>query len=184
MRKTTTDNPGELYDKVDGNDKVIGLVSRKDAHTKGIFHRAVHVWLFDGKRRIFLQQRSASKDTNPLKWGSSVGGHVDRGESYEPAAVRETKEELGLRIAPSDLVFVQKFKPSAETNWEFVKLYFVSYDESGHGKIRLNAKESAGGKFVAVQEIGRKIASGRLAFTPDFALFFEWAFDACVLPRP
>lgn len=182
-RAKTSDDPKELYDRVNANDVVVGKVARAEAHSKGIFHRAAHVWLFDGKGRLFLQQRSATKDTNPLKWGSSVGGHLDLGESYESAVLREAKEELGLNIGVGDLVFVQKFKPSADTNWEFVKLYFVAYDGKLHGRIRLNKKESAGGKFVGVEEVGRKIALNRGSFTPDFMLFFGWARKAGVLPR-
>lgn len=182
MPTKTIDNSNELYDRVDKNDFVVGKVVRAVAHRDRVFHRAVHVWLFDGKARLFLQRRSAGKDTNPLKWGSSMGGHVDAGESYEQAALRELSEELGLKVSLGDLVFVRKFRPRAETNWEFVKMYFVSYDEKKHGKIRLNKNESAGGKFVEVKEIGRLIRLKRRSFTPDFVLFFWWAVKAGVLP--
>ncbi|MFH1199537.1 MAG: NUDIX domain-containing protein [Candidatus Micrarchaeota archaeon] len=177
----STDNPRELYDKVDKNDKIIGSVSRRDAHSKHIFHRAVHVWLFDLRGRVFLQQRSATKDTNPLKWGSSMGGHVDRGESYEAAAVRETAEELGLKVELDDLVFVQKFSPTAATNWEFVKLYFVAYGKARMGAVRVNKTESAAGRFFKVADVVEKIRKGRSVFTPDFVLFFEWADKAGLL---
>ncbi|MFH1106719.1 MAG: NUDIX domain-containing protein [Candidatus Micrarchaeota archaeon] len=183
MRKsTTTDDALELYDRVDAKDRVVGSVGRAVAHSKHVFHRAVHVWLFDSRGRMFVQQRSATKDTNPLKWGSSMGGHLDRGESYEAAALRETREELGLKIGQEDLVFVRKFGPRAETNWEFVKLYFVAHDRKRHGRIRLNKLESAAGKFVRVGDIASGIRKRKDDYTPDFALFFARGDAEGVLP--
>ena len=41
---------------------------------------------------------------------ATVGGHVGKGESYLDAAIRETKEETGILVAPSDLVFIKKNK--------------------------------------------------------------------------
>ena len=36
------------------------------------------------------------EDIQPGKWDTSVGGHVDLGESVEMALHREVKEELGI----------------------------------------------------------------------------------------
>ena len=44
---------------------------------------------------VLLQKRSLWKDRQPGKWDSSAAGPLDAGESYEEAAVRELKEELG-----------------------------------------------------------------------------------------
>ena len=38
-----------------------------------------------------------TKDTFPGAWDSSSSGHVDSGEDYDDCAVRELREELGLR---------------------------------------------------------------------------------------
>lgn len=37
-------------------------------------------------------------------WACAAAGHVERGESVLAAAVREAREELGIVIAPEDLV--------------------------------------------------------------------------------
>jgi 8-oxo-dGTP pyrophosphatase MutT (NUDIX family) len=36
------------------------------------------------------------KDIQPGKWDTAVGGHLDAGESFESAALRELAEELGI----------------------------------------------------------------------------------------
>ena len=88
----------EFFDVVDGRDTVVGRAARREVHARGLLHRAVHILVFDGAGRVFLQKRSMKKDIAPGLWDSSCSGHVDAGENYDAAAVRELAEELGLRI--------------------------------------------------------------------------------------
>ena len=50
------------------------------------------------QRQILLQQRSHKKTIHPLLWDVSVAGHIDAGETFIEAALRETKEEIGLLL--------------------------------------------------------------------------------------
>jgi isopentenyldiphosphate isomerase len=43
-----------------------------------------------------MQRRSATSSYLPLHWSTSVGGHVQSGESYEDATHREMIEEIGI----------------------------------------------------------------------------------------
>jgi len=79
----------EYFDVVDASDQVIGRERRSEVHRRGLFHRAVHVLVFDSHGRLFLQKRSAAKDTFPRKWDSSSSGHLGCGEDYDSCAVRE-----------------------------------------------------------------------------------------------
>jgi isopentenyldiphosphate isomerase len=40
---------------------------------------------------VLLQKRSATKDTFPNRWAHAASGHVDRGEDYDTAMVREPR---------------------------------------------------------------------------------------------
>src|SRR5580658_3200257 len=91
--------PGEFFDVVDERDAVVGRASRREVHAHRLMHRAVHVLVFDDTGRVFLQKRSMKKDIAPGLWDSSCSGHVDSGESYDVAAVREFAEELGVALA-------------------------------------------------------------------------------------
>ena len=53
---------------------------------------------------ILLQQRSHKKVIYPLLWDVSVAGHIDAGETYIDAALRETEEEIGLQLIPESLI--------------------------------------------------------------------------------
>ena len=117
------DNPQsaeEIFDVVDMNDFVIDQVDRNTVHRDKLIHRAVHIFILNRNDEILLQKRSLLKDTCPGLWGSSASGHLDSGEEYEDAAIRELKEELGI---VAELNQVSKIEPSVNTGWEFVTLY-------------------------------------------------------------
>ncbi|MBV9272444.1 MAG: ribosomal RNA small subunit methyltransferase A [Verrucomicrobia bacterium] len=116
----------ERLQVVDGQDRPIGGLPRWKVHADKLLHRAVHIFVLNGRGELFLQRRSRRKDNFPRKWDSSAAGHVDEGESYEQCAGRELYEELGLN---SPLKEIAKVPASALTGWEFIRIYFAQADE-------------------------------------------------------
>jgi len=53
------------------------------------------VLLVDARGWLLLQERTADAPRSAGQWGM-VGGHVEDGEDFEPAAYRELAEETGL----------------------------------------------------------------------------------------
>ena len=86
----------ELFDVVDEHDQVLRQEPRAEVHRQRMLHRAVHVLVFNSRGEVYLQRRSATKDTYPNRWTTSCSGHVDAGEDYDKAVVRELVEELGI----------------------------------------------------------------------------------------
>lgn len=113
----------EYFDEVDQNDQILGQITRTEAHKHNIMHRAVHIFIQNESELWLLQRRSSNKDLDPLKWTTSCSGHVDSGESYVQAAVRECREELGIKITESDLKEIFRCNPCRETGTEFVRVY-------------------------------------------------------------
>ena len=94
----------EYIDIVTKSGKPTGKSATKtEIHKKGWYHNTVHIWLYTSKGEILLQQRAASKAICPLLWDVSVAGHIDAGETIESGAIREIKEEIGLKIQEDDL---------------------------------------------------------------------------------
>ena len=97
---------------------MIGSAPRSRCHgDPSLIHRTAHVVVFhpDGKR-ILLQLRTKTKDIQPGKWDTAVGGHLDHGEDYEAAARREMHEELGLDPAlPLHFLFRSRIRNSIES---------------------------------------------------------------------
>jgi isopentenyl-diphosphate Delta-isomerase len=87
---------GELLDLLNDAGNPTGeQLDKAEIHSKGLWHRDVHVWVTDGQN-VLQQQRAWDKKIMPGEWDISVGGHVAAGETTLDAAVRETTEELGL----------------------------------------------------------------------------------------
>ncbi len=113
------DDSHELFYWVDDNDRVLGSVERGIAHqNQKMKHRSIFILLFNRNNEILLQKRSQSKDSFPLFWTVSVSGHVVYGQSYDEAALRELKEELGLNLTLQKLS-----KIYIEEEREFACLY-------------------------------------------------------------
>ena len=118
----------EWFDVVDALDRPIGRERREVVHSRELFHRAIHVFVLDAAGRMLVQKRSSAKDFAPGLWSSSCSGHLDAGEYYLAAAVRELEEELGLEISPEDLSQILSVSPCMETGWEFCRLFFLQDD--------------------------------------------------------
>ena len=67
------------------------------------FRRGARAILLDESDRLLLL-RGHDADAPHRQWWFTVGGGIDRGESDLDAAVREVREETGLRLGPEDLV--------------------------------------------------------------------------------
>jgi len=119
--------------------------------------------VFDSRGRLFLQKRSATKDTFPRAWDSSCSGHLGCGEDYDMCAVRELQEEIGLvTTEPPKRLF--KVDACEETGQEHVWVYECHSD----GPLSLNAEELEGGDWFTPEEIDRWIAERPQEFAPAF----------------
>jgi len=158
----------EYFDVVNERDEPVGRALRREVHARGLWHRAVHVLVFDSAGRVFLQKRSMRKDMSPGLWDSSCSGHLDAGEGYDAAAVRELGEELGLRSAPRP-ERTRRIEACAETGWEFCWVYRLRHD----GPFVLHPEEIERGEWLAPDEVTRRIAARPEDYCPAFRLI--WA---------
>lgn len=167
--KNNAQKDDELFDVVDEDDVPKGTASRKEVHAKGLIHRAVHVFVFNKKGDLLLQKRSMLKDMNPGVWDSSVSGHLDAGEDYVHAALREVAEEVGIEgKAEEDLIHVLSVKPSEQTGWEHVRLFTTHHK----GGVKFPAAEIDSVMPFPLKELEEWVASCPKDFSPAFRLLF------------
>jgi 16S rRNA (adenine1518-N6/adenine1519-N6)-dimethyltransferase len=154
-------HPTEKLVLVDDSDRPIGATERQAIHDQGLRHRAVHLFIFNRDRELFLQKRSWRKDQHPQRWDSSAAGHVDAGESYDDCARRELSEELGISASVDRIGAVAA---SDQTGQEFISIYRGSHD----GPIEYNALEIETGGFFKLTTINTWIEKRPEDFAPGF----------------
>ena len=81
---------------------------------------ASSIWFYrrtdSGSIEVLFQHRSELVDRNPGKWDLSAAGHMNYGESIVEAAIRETKEEIGVEVTEDDLRYICSFTGMAGKN--------------------------------------------------------------------
>ncbi len=121
-------DPDEVFDVVDAANRVIGRERRSVIHARGLRHRAVHLLWLDARGLLCLQRRSFRKDSCPGLISTSCAGHLDAGEDYLPAMVRELREENGVVVDPAALAEVDAPPEHADLGHEFVRVYLLRGD--------------------------------------------------------
>jgi isopentenyldiphosphate isomerase len=101
-----------------------------------------------------------TKNIQPGKWDTAVGGHVDYGENVEVALLRETREELGVKDFVPEFLMRYEFRSTIEA--EMVYIYRCTYD----GPFAPDSAEVDEGRFWSLDEIRDNIGKG--VFTPNF----------------
>lgn len=158
----------ELFDVVDELDSVVGISPRNLVHRHGLRHRATHVLVYDEQGRLFVQQRSLTKDCSPGRWDSSAAGHVGAGETYDSAAVREVQEELGI-VTLQPLTPLFKLPASPATGWEFVWVYRLTTAQT----LTPDPGEIIEGRWCTMPELAEWLEREPTAFTNSFRTIWQ-----------
>lgn len=94
-------NAGELWDVYDENRCKTGRLHRRgDPLEAGEYHLVVHVWTMNSRGEFLLTKRSPNKGF-PNLW-ESTGGSALAGDDSLTAAIREVREETGIRLLPEN----------------------------------------------------------------------------------
>ena len=88
---------------------------------------------------------------------SVPGGHVEIGESFEEAIIREVKEETGLDIVPKRLFMIQECVRPKEF---FKKKHFIFFDYicyTEDARVKLDERELQEYKWFTIDEINEDL---------------------------
>ncbi|HLZ23158.1 MAG TPA: NUDIX domain-containing protein [Ktedonobacterales bacterium] len=154
------DDPTELFDLIDAQDRVIGRVLRGEAHRDpALLHRSVQVLVFASDGRLLLQRRSPTKDLFPGYYCASASGHVAAGDGYAATAEREVREELGVTL---QLTYLDKRLVASQVETEMTALFLSRCD----GPFIFHPTETTGGAFFTLAAIRSGRRQQTLPMTP------------------
>jgi len=155
------DDQSELFQLVDRRGNAIGQASREACHgNPSLIHLVVHCHVFDPEGRLLLQKRSFTKDTNPGRWDTSMGGHVSAGEPVRAALLRECREELGIDGTAAVRLYSYLREGSFES--EFAECFVLETRQTP----RPDPLEIQEVRWFSVEEVQAMIGTGVL--TPMF----------------
>lgn len=138
----------------------VGSAPRSRVRAKNLHHGATAAVVFDPTGRIFVHQRTWTKDLFPGLYDFAAGGVLNAGEAPDAAAVREAHEELGITTA---LVKIGEADYSdAHTSYRAF-LYWTVSDEP----LRLQPEEVQGGDWMTRAELLAAMDAEPEQFMPD-----------------
>ena len=162
----------EFFDILDIDGTITGKASRPECHNGShMLHGVVHVLVFTSRGGIILQKRSMNKEIEPGKWDTSVGGHIESGETVEDALVREAREELGINGIEFERLY--SYIMTTDIEREYVTTFRCIWD----CPVVFPEDEISDIRVFTAEEIASNIDTG--IFTPNFV--DEWHHYQCWL---
>jgi len=158
---------------VDEQDNILGYEEKIKAHLgDGKKHRAFSIFIFDEKNQLLIQKRAKGKMLWPGFWANSCCSHPRKGESYEKAADRRLKEELGIETKLS-----YKFRFSYKAKYQDVgsenELCLVFFGKYRGEEIKANPEEIEEWKWVDIRDLKQDIKNNPNIYAPWFKMEME-----------
>lgn len=198
----------ELLEVFDLNDKSVGIEERekfyseirKEYTDKGKVTRkikSIRLFLLNSDGRIYLQKRSKIKNDNPNLYDKTIGGHVQKGHTFDMTVIRECAEELGF---PAAVLSPEEFGEAIKsTDLEVIGLfkkidYIPNFDSTRisqdgskfiqtdittiylgyyNGSIRFKDGESSGVEVFSADELKDDIKSNPAKYTEDIKFMVD-----------
>ncbi|MCZ6531904.1 MAG: NUDIX domain-containing protein [SAR324 cluster bacterium] len=139
-------SPEEWVDWIEEEGGLIESLPRAEIRRRNLLHRVTGTFVFHPDGRLFIHQRTATKDVYPGKFDVMVGGTVVSGESFEANACREIAEELGVRGVPIYALFQHRYQD--ESTNSLIQVYACLYG----GPVTLQPEEVASGFWGAITQ--------------------------------
>ena len=170
----------EIFEIFDDQNHLLGKAPRAEVHARGLFHRSVHILLFNGRGELLMQRRAEDKDICPTCWDLSAAEHLKPGETTLEGALRGLQEELGInqQNAPAlDLWRPYRLETYCSEELgvidnEFVETYLGKFD----GELVMDTVELSALEYWSLARVEKAIADFSETFTPWFLNEMDYYF--------
>lgn len=164
----------ELIDVLDENGNKTGeILTRKQIHEKGLWHKIVVIAIIDKNGNILMQQRSKNRTKNPLKWDVSAAGHVSSGQTSIEAAIRETIEEVGIDVKEEELKYVITYKENVKVEENYIDrqiydCYIIEREKIDISNIKIQESEVEQVRLCNLKEFNEILESKNIMNRIEF----------------
>jgi len=159
----------ELCDLVDEQGTPTGrTVPRGTPLAPGEYYWVVHVWIRDETSQYLVQQRAHDRPVDPGVWAVTAG-FVQAGEDSLSAALRETREELGLVLQPAQL---RRLRQQALQN-RFEDIWLATVTRAALGPPQPGA-EVADWKWASKAALSELVSRGEFFRYSYFDSLSDW----------
>lgn len=98
----------EIWDIYDRDGNKTGRTMKRGIPKEGDYMLCVHMYLLNFHNKFLVQKRSENKESHPGEW-DITGGAAISGEISIDAILRETEEEVGIKLDKKDLYYAGRF---------------------------------------------------------------------------
>ncbi|OLR95133.1 NUDIX hydrolase [Actinokineospora bangkokensis] len=153
----------DLYAEGDLSGVVTGVAPRWRVRAENLPHAATQVLLRDGRGRVYVHRRTATKDIYPGAHDAWAGGVIASGEDIDAGAQRELAEELGVtsRIRPCFRYWYR------DEQANYLACVYEATHRPADGPVRHQPQEVAEGWWMPWDELLRRLDDPAWPFTPD-----------------
>lgn len=134
---------------------------KSEAHAKSLWHGGAHIWIYNSKGDVLLQQRSLRKLINPGIWDVSVAGHIQAGKTPKETVVEEAQEEIGLKVNPEELKFIGNTTVDMdEDGWQhkvYLWVYILKQDGLKPEDLVLEEAETDAVKWYPLDQMAKDL---------------------------
>ena len=174
----------ELVDVLDEKGNKTGeKTTLDDICNRGLWHSSVHAIIITHDHNIIAQKRSLDIVMNPDMIELSAGGAVNSGEEPLQAIMREVKEELGIDVRPSEVVYINsrrynKHYPRLHKTSKTILHTYVIKLHRGVGRVKLQNKETSRLYFLSIAQAKRLVRYHRIVRLGKITPFYSyWKFS-------
>ena len=175
----------ELLDVLNEDGSFTGLSKdRTRVHQHGLWHRAIHCYVFNSQRQILMQKRSSKVDHAKDIWSIAVVGHVKAAESSFQACEREISEEIGIGPEVLRPEFLFSYRRQAVLSPYYIDRQFndiyVSFSDISTNQCSLKDPSVAEWKWIPIKEFQDSLSNPKYFL----AEVYKQAFETIVYLRP
>ena len=166
---------------VDENNQIVGYSEKREAHEKGLLHRAFSIFVMNENEELMLQQRALHKYHSAGLWANTCCSHPLKGEETENTIHERLQFEMGFDC---DLQPLFKFIYRAEfendlTEHELDQVYLGSFE----GSPNPNPEEVMDWKWMNMETLKSELEENPDDYVYWLKAAFDAFYDACLRPE-